>query len=65
MTVILLPSLSNGGMSDEYRANLDPASVEYQLRVVESKLHLTAWSVYVSTLWCLKICIAISYTRLM
>jgi hypothetical protein len=64
MPIILLPGFSNGGMSDEYRANLDPATVEYQLRVIESKLSLTAWCVYVSTLWCLKTCIAIYYTRL-
>ena len=51
-------------MTDEYRANLGPASVEYQLRVVGSKLHLAGWCLFVSTLWCLKLCIAVYYTRL-
>ncbi|KAF7509357.1 hypothetical protein GJ744_008080 [Endocarpon pusillum] len=60
----LNPGLSNHDMADEYRANLDPASVEYQVRIAGSKLHITAWSLYVSTLWCLKLCFAIFYTRL-
>jgi hypothetical protein len=60
----LNPGLANNGMTDEHRANLDPSSVEYQVRVAGSKLHLIAWSLYASTLWCLKACIAIFYTRL-
>ncbi|ERF76976.1 hypothetical protein EPUS_02689 [Endocarpon pusillum Z07020] len=60
----LIPGLGNHDMADEYRANLDPASVEYQVRVAGSKLHITAWSLYVSTLWCLKLCFAVFYTRL-
>lgn len=62
--VALDPALANNGMSAEYRAKLDPASVEYQLRIAGSKLHLSAWSLYVSSLWCLKLCIAVFYTRL-
>lgn len=50
MPIALSPGLTNNGMTDKYRANLDPASVEYQLRVTGSKLHLIAWSLYVSTL---------------
>lgn len=64
MPIALNPGVANNGMTDEYRANLSPATVEYQLRVVGSKLHLIAWSLYVSTLWCLKGCIAVYYTRL-
>jgi hypothetical protein len=64
MLISLTPELANNGMTDDHRANLDPNSVEYQLRVAGSKLHLTAWSLFVSTLWCLKLCIAVFYTRL-
>jgi hypothetical protein len=64
MPIALSPGLANNGMTDDYRANLNPASVEYQLRVAASKHHLIAWSLYVSTLWCLKLCIAVFYTRL-
>lgn len=64
MPLAMHPAMANNDMTDEYRANLDPASVEYQVRVAASKLHLTAWSLYVSTLWCLKLCIAVFYTRL-
>lgn len=64
MPLALNPALANNDMTDEYRANLDPASVEYQVRVAASKFHLIAWSLYVSTLWCLKLCIAVFYTRL-
>lgn len=58
------PGLSNHGLSDARRASLDPASVEYQLRVIGSKLHLTGWSLYTSILWCLKISVALFYNRL-
>ena len=64
MPIALAPGLANNGMTDDYRARLDPASVEYQLRVAGSKLHLIGWSLYVSNLWCLKLCIAVFYTRL-
>lgn len=65
MPIILAPGLSNDNMTDHYRASLDPASVEHQIRVAGSKLHLIGWSLYVSTLWCVKLCIAVFYTRLM
>jgi hypothetical protein len=62
--IALSAGVSNTAMSDEHRKSLPPNSVEYQLRIAGSKLHLTGWSLYVSTLWCLKLCIAIFYTRL-
>ncbi|ERF76938.1 hypothetical protein EPUS_02650 [Endocarpon pusillum Z07020] len=64
MPIALTPGLSNNNMTDNYRASLDPASVEHQIRVAGSKLHLIGWSLYVSTLWCVKLCIAVFYTRL-
>ena len=64
MLLALPPELANNDMTDEHRANLDPASVEYKVRVAVSKLHVVAWSLYVSNLWCLKLCIAVFYTRL-
>ncbi|KAF7509410.1 hypothetical protein GJ744_008133 [Endocarpon pusillum] len=64
LPIAIHPGLSNNNMTDNYRASLDPASVEYQLRVAGSKLHLVGWSLYISTLWCVKLCIAVFYTRL-
>ena len=64
MGVASSSGLDNNGMTDKYRANLNPASVEYQLRVAGSKHHVIAWSLYTSTLWCLKLCIAVYYTQL-
>ncbi|KAJ5888370.1 hypothetical protein N7495_008411 [Penicillium taxi] len=56
--------LSNAAMSDEYRANLSPDSLEYAERVEGSKIQLTGWGTYVLTVWLLKACMAIFYSRM-
>ncbi|KAJ5901895.1 hypothetical protein N7495_002423 [Penicillium taxi] len=56
--------LSNAGMTDEYRAALSPDSIEYSNRVNGSKLQLSGWACYMLTLWILKICMAVFYSRM-
>jgi hypothetical protein len=56
--------LANNGMTDEQRRTLDPMSEEYRLRVGGSKTQLVGWSLYISLLWMLKLCMCHFYSRL-
>ncbi|KAJ5657804.1 uncharacterized protein N7484_001453 [Penicillium longicatenatum] len=56
--------LANSSMTDEQRASLSPDSDEYRWRVGGSKVQVIGWSLYVTTLWLLKACMAIFYSRL-
>ncbi|KAJ5742487.1 uncharacterized protein N7511_011506 [Penicillium nucicola] len=56
--------LANNCMTDRQRANLSPDSDEYRWRVGGSKVQVVGWSLYVTTLWLLKACMAIFYARI-
>ncbi|KFH45158.1 hypothetical protein ACRE_040410 [Hapsidospora chrysogenum ATCC 11550] len=56
--------LGNSGMTDEERANLDPNSEEWDLRVKGSQTHLAGWLIYTAILWTIKICWLFFYKRL-
>jgi hypothetical protein len=51
-------------MTDAQRATLDPASLEYYLRVKGSQTQLFGWLVYTCLLWTLKTCWLFFYKRL-
>lgn len=55
---------ANSSMTDEQRASLSPDSDEYHWRVGGSKVQVIGWSLYVTTLWLLKACMSIFYSRL-
>ena len=57
--------LTNSYMSPEERDNLDPNSREHYNRVWGSRIQVIGWSLYACILWCLKICVATLYGRLM
>lgn len=57
-------ALANDSMTDEYRMNLDPASREYWLRQLGSKLQIVGWSGYTALLWTLKLSVLVFYLRL-
>lgn len=56
--------LANSSMTDEQRASLSPDSDEYHWRVGGSKVQVIGWSLYVTTLWLLKVCMLVFYSRL-
>ncbi|KAL1849545.1 hypothetical protein Plec18170_007453 [Paecilomyces lecythidis] len=56
--------LANNSMTDEQRANLDPSTPEYHMRVGGSKIQVAGWSLYTTLLWVLKSCMAVFYSRL-
>ncbi|KAL7628549.1 hypothetical protein AAE478_000064 [Parahypoxylon ruwenzoriense] len=57
-------NLANNSMTDEQRANLDPNSEEWYLRVNGSKSHIVGLLLYTTLLWLLKTCWLIYYARL-
>ncbi|KAM0715792.1 hypothetical protein Q7P37_008306 [Cladosporium fusiforme] len=56
--------LTNSYMSHEERTALDPNSREYYNRQWGSKIQILGWSLYACILWCLKVCVATLYGRL-
>ncbi|KAK4118340.1 hypothetical protein N657DRAFT_628583 [Parathielavia appendiculata] len=56
--------LTNSYMTDEQRASLSPDSVEYAHRVLGSKIQVFGWTLYAASLWCIKVCVAVFYSRL-
>ncbi|KAK4232986.1 hypothetical protein C8A03DRAFT_39341 [Achaetomium macrosporum] len=56
--------LTNSYMTDEQRASLSPDSEEYAKRVLGSKIQVFGWPIYVATLWAIKLCVAVFYSRL-
>jgi len=56
--------LTNSYMTDEERAALSPDSQEYADRVLGSKIQVIGWTLYATSLWCIKICVAVFYSRL-
>ncbi|KAK3901864.1 hypothetical protein C8A05DRAFT_44582 [Staphylotrichum tortipilum] len=56
--------LTNSYMTDEQRASLSPDSEEYAHRVLGSKIQVFGWVLYVASLWCIKVCVAVFYSRL-
>jgi hypothetical protein len=56
--------LTNSYMTDEQRAALSPDSLEYSHRVLGSKIQVFGWTLYAASLWCIKICVAVFYSRL-
>ncbi|KAH6844608.1 hypothetical protein B0I37DRAFT_377878 [Chaetomium sp. MPI-CAGE-AT-0009] len=62
--VIWAGGLTTSYMTDEERAALDPNSVEYEHRVIGSKIQVFGWVLYAASLWCIKACVAIFYSRL-
>jgi hypothetical protein len=62
--VLAYQGLTNGSMTEEERANLNPDSQEYHFRVWGSKTQLMGWVVYTTLLWTLKTCMLVFYTRL-
>ncbi|KAK4151639.1 hypothetical protein C8A00DRAFT_45212 [Chaetomidium leptoderma] len=62
--VTMVNGLSNSYMTDEERAALSPDSQEYADRVFGSKIQVFGWTLYAASLWCLKACVAIFYSRL-
>ncbi|EAQ91896.1 hypothetical protein CHGG_00131 [Chaetomium globosum CBS 148.51] len=62
--VIKANGLTNSYMTDEERAALSPDSEEYAHRVIGSKIQVFGWTLYAASLWCIKACVAIFYSRL-
>jgi hypothetical protein len=56
--------LTNSYMTEEQRATLDPNSQEYADRVLGSKIQVFGWTFYTASLWCIKACVAVFYSRL-
>jgi hypothetical protein len=56
--------LTNGAMSDEYRATLSPHTKEFSQRVSGSKVQIAGWIMYVTTLWLIKASLCAFYSRL-
>ncbi|KAK3307690.1 uncharacterized protein B0T15DRAFT_530898 [Chaetomium strumarium] len=56
--------LTNSYMTEEQRAALDPDSEEYAHRVLGSKIQVFGWTFYAASLWCIKGCVAVFYSRL-
>lgn len=56
--------VTNSYMTDEQRANIDPASQEHYNRVWGSKIQIIGWSFYAAILWGLKVCMAALFGRL-
>jgi hypothetical protein len=56
--------LTNSYMTDEERAALSPDSQEYADRVLGSKIQVIGWTLYATSLWCIKVCVAVFYSRL-
>ncbi|KAL2177492.1 uncharacterized protein P884DRAFT_329795 [Thermothelomyces heterothallicus CBS 202.75] len=56
--------LTNSYMTDEQRASLSPDSQEYKDRVLGSKIQVFGWTLYAASLWCIKACVAVFYSRL-
>lgn len=56
--------VTNSYMTDEQRANIDPASKEHYNRVWGSKIQIIGWSFYAAILWGLKVCMAALFGRL-
>ncbi|KAE8154985.1 hypothetical protein BDV25DRAFT_146805 [Aspergillus avenaceus] len=56
--------LTNSYMTPEQRAALDPSSREYYNRQWGSKIQVIGWSLYACTLWLIKLCVAVFYSRL-
>ncbi|KAI0594063.1 hypothetical protein F4775DRAFT_575117 [Biscogniauxia sp. FL1348] len=64
LVVAYWKGLANNAMTDEQRANLDPASEEWYLRVNGSKTHVVGLLLYTTLLWLLKACWLVYYARL-
>jgi hypothetical protein len=62
--VVKANGLTNSYMTDEERASLSPDSQEYADRVLGSKIQVFGWTLYAASLWCIKACVAIFYSRL-
>ncbi|KAH6649351.1 hypothetical protein F5144DRAFT_616551 [Chaetomium tenue] len=62
--VIKAHGLTNSYMTNEERAALSPDSEEYAHRVIGSKIQVFGWTLYAASLWCIKACVAIFYSRL-
>ncbi|KAF5000723.1 hypothetical protein FGRMN_1564 [Fusarium graminum] len=56
--------LANNSITDEKRASLQSGDVEYQLRVLGSKIQIGLWTTYSSLLWILKAAMCTFYYRL-
>lgn len=56
--------LTNSYMTDEQRSNVLVGSSEYSKRIAGSKIQIVGWSLYVGSLWLIKVCLAIFYSRL-
>lgn len=56
--------LTNSYMTDEERASLPSDSQEYIDRVLGSKIQVIGWTLYAASLWCIKACVAVFYSRL-
>ncbi|KAL6922877.1 hypothetical protein FSST1_000151 [Fusarium sambucinum] len=56
--------ISNSAMTPEQRADLDPASEEYSMRVGGSKSQVTGWVMYTTVLWVIKAALCAFYLRL-
>lgn len=56
--------LTNSYMTDEERDKLDPNSDEYSKRVLGSKIQVFGWTLMAASLWCVKACVAVFYSRL-
>ncbi|KAL2260410.1 hypothetical protein VTK26DRAFT_5590 [Humicola hyalothermophila] len=56
--------LTNSYMTPEERASLSPDSEEWDKRVLGSKIQVFGWTFYAASLWCIKLCVAVFYSRL-
>jgi hypothetical protein len=56
--------MANNSMTNAERAALSPDDVEYQARVLGSKIQVAGWTVYSVLIWSLKLSMLAFYTRL-
>ncbi|KAI4861838.1 hypothetical protein F4820DRAFT_464370 [Hypoxylon rubiginosum] len=60
-----LGGLTNANLSDERRATLsDTNPAEYTTRQLASKVLIAVWSLSAFIIWALKVCLAVSYSRI-
>ncbi|KAK4133218.1 hypothetical protein BT67DRAFT_59627 [Trichocladium antarcticum] len=64
LVVTRTDGLTNSYMTDEERAALSPDSQEHADRVLGSKIQVLGWTLYAASLWCIKVCVAVFYSRL-
>lgn len=60
----LAKGVANNGMTDEQRAALDPTSMEFEHRVLGSKIQVMGWTAYTILMMCLKLSMLTFYVRL-